>query len=484
MFPDKITRAQVKAGEDKLHEACGVFGLYGPGLDVATLTYYGLYALQHRGQESAGIAVSDGSAIHVHKNTGLVAEVFNDDILSGLKGKIAIGHVRYADTGEVSVVNAEPLSFNYLRGSVALAHNGKLLNARELRRSLAINGSVFQSTTDSEVIVNLIARYGQNPLEEALLKCMIDLKGAYALVVMTEDRLIGVRDPFGIRPLCLGQLGDAYVLASESCALDTIGADFLRDVEPGEIVIIDQEGIRSIRRMVPSRKALCIFEYVYLARPDSTIDGETVNIVRRNMGRSLAEEIRPQVDLVIAAPDSGTTAAMGYAEATGVPFKEGLMKNRYIGRTFIRPSQKLRDVEVRLKLNPIREVLQDQRVALVDDSLVRGTTSKKIIKMLRQVGVKEIHLLISSPPVLYPCYYGIDTSARGELIAAQQDVESIRQHIGADSLHYLSLEGLLKSFRSDPASFCTACFSGDYVTGVPATGTVLPFLEGGSVHEV
>ncbi|MGI6552001.1 MAG: amidophosphoribosyltransferase [Bacillota bacterium] len=484
MFSQAVGCSQEKATDDKPREACGVFGIYGPGRDVATLTYYGLYALQHRGQESAGIAVSDGSAIHVHKNTGLVAEVFNDDVLNSLKGKIAIGHVRYADSGDRSVVNAEPLRFNYLRGSVALAHNGRLLNARELRHSLAINGSVFQSTTDSEVIVNLIARYGQNPLEEALLKCMIDLKGAYALVVMTEDRLIGVRDPYGVRPLCLGKLDEAYVLASETCALDTIGAVFVRDVEPGEIVIIDQEGVRSIRTMVSSRKALCIFEYVYLARPDSTIDGETVNLVRRKMGHSLAEEVRPEVDLVIAVPDSGTTAAMGYAEAARLPFQEGLMKNRYIGRTFIRPSQKLRDVEVRLKLNPIRQVLQDQRVALVDDSLVRGTTSKKIIKMLRQVGVKEVHLLISSPPVLYPCYYGIDTSARGELIAARQDLDAICRHIGADSLHYLSLEGLLKSFQSDPASFCTACFSGEYVPGAPAEGAAIPFLKGGSRHEI
>lgn len=454
--------------EDKPRDECGVFGIYAPGLDVATLTYYGLYALQHRGQESAGIAVSNGKYIELHKNMGLVAEVFSEENLAKLKGDIAIGHVRYSTTGSASLANAQPLAFRYLRGMVALAHNGNLTNANDLRYSLGTTGSVFQSTSDTEVIVNLIARYGQNPIEEALMKCMIDIKGAYSLVVMTEDKLLAVRDPYGVRPLCLGKLeNEGYVVASESCALDTIGAVFLRDVEAGEIVVIDKHGLRSIQTMAAPHKALCVFELVYLARPDSIIDGEAVNVVRREMGRQLAKEKTIEADLVISVPDSGTAAAVGYAEAAGMPFKEGLMKNRYIGRTFIQPAQKLRDLGVRLKLNPIRQVLQGQRVVMVDDSIVRGTTSKKIVQMLRETGVKEVHLLVSSPPILYPCYYGIDTSARAELIAAQNDLETIRKYIGADSLHYLSLEGMLGAIQSAGENFCVACFNGNYRLEIP-----------------
>ncbi|NLL18375.1 MAG: amidophosphoribosyltransferase [Clostridia bacterium] len=457
----------------KPHEECGVFGIFAPGTDGATLAYYGLYALQHRGQESAGIAVSDGKQIQVHKNKGLVAEAFPEETLNRLKGHIAIGHVRFGDEAPPSLSNAQPLTFNYLRGSVALAHNGKLVNGQELRHRLAVNGSIFQSDSEAEIFVNLIARYGQNPLEEALMKCMIDIKGAYALVVMSENQLIGIRDPNGIRPLCLGKLGDGYVLASESCALDTIGATLIRDVEPGEIIVIDEKGLRSFKTMVPSRQSVCIFEYIYLARPDSTIDGETVNIVRREMGKQLAKEVNLEADMVVPIPDSGTPAAVGYAEATGLPFRDGLMKNRYIGRTFIRPSQKIRDVAVRLKLNPIREIVEGKRIILVDDSLVRGTTGKKIIQMLRKTNVKEIHMLITSPPVLYPCYYGIDTSARDDLIAACYDLEGTRKHIGADSLHYLSLEGLLNSFKGNKDRFCTACFNGDYIAGKPEGGSFL-----------
>ncbi|MEW6660992.1 MAG: amidophosphoribosyltransferase [Bacillota bacterium] len=456
--------------DDKPREECGVFGIFGPGMDAAQLSYFGLYALQHRGQESAGIAVSDGREVHLHKNMGLVAEVFNEDNLRTLQGGIAIGHVRYSTTGSSSLVNAQPLVFRYLRGTVALAHNGNLTNAAELRQNLAINGSVFQSTSDSEVIINLIARYGQNPIEEAVMKCMIDLKGAYSLVVMTEDKLLAVRDPYGIRPLCLGKLGEAYVVASESCALDTIGAEFLRDVNPGEIVMIDKNGLNSIKTMAASHRALCFFEFVYLARPDSTIDGETVTAVRREMGRQLAREYPLEADMVVPVPDSGTAAAVGYAEESGIPFKEGLMKNRYIGRTFIQPSQKVRDLGVRLKLNPIRQVLRGQRVVLVDDSIVRGTTSKKIVAMMRDAGVKEVHLLVSSPPVKHPCYYGIDTSARAELIAAQHELDDIARFIGADSLHYLSLEGMLRSAAQEPTNFCVACFSGQYPIEVPPKG--------------
>jgi amidophosphoribosyltransferase len=452
--------------EDKPRDECGVFGIYGHGLDVADITYYGLYALQHRGQDSAGIAVSDGTSIELQKNMGLVAEVFSEDSLAKLKGHIAIGHVRYSTNGAYSLINAQPLSFHYLRGMVALAHNGNLTNAEELRYSLGTTGSVFQSTSDTEVIINLIARYGQNTIEEALMKCMIDIKGAYSTVVMTEDKLIGMRDPLGIRPLCLGRLGEAYVISSESCALDTIGAVLVREIEPGEIVIIDEQGLHSIKTMTRAQKALCVFELVYLARPDSIINGEAVTIARREMGKQLARETQIEADIVVPVPDSGTVAAVGFAEESGIPFKEGLMKNRYIGRTFIQPSQRMRDIAVRLKLNPIRQILKGQKVALVDDSIVRGTTSKRLVQMLREAGVKEVHMFISSPPILYPCFYGVDTSARAELIAAQNDLEEIRKYIGADSLHYLSLEGLLNTVKGTDKDFCTACFNGTYPAGL------------------
>ncbi|MBE3573408.1 MAG: amidophosphoribosyltransferase [Moorella humiferrea] len=449
------------------YEECGIFGVYAPGKDVARLAYYGLFALQHRGQESAGIAVSDGRHIAVHKGMGLVAEVFNQDNLRALKGNIAIGHVRYSTTGASSLVNAQPLVFRYLKGMLAIAHNGNLTNAGPLRQELGARGSIFQSSTDSEVIVNLIARYSQESIEEALLRCQNDLEGAYSLVVMTDDRLIGVRDPFGVRPLCLGKMGEAWVLASESCALDTIGAEFCRDVEPGEILIIDSGGVRSLRGRRAPHSAHCIFEYVYFARPDSVLDGRAVNLVRRELGRNLAREYRVAADIVIPVPDSGTAAAAGYAEAAGLPFVEGLMKNRYVGRTFIQPTQEMRDLGVRLKLNPIKSILKDKRVIIIDDSIVRGTTSRRIVAMLRQAGVREVHLLSASPPVLYPCYYGIDTSARGELIAAQYSLEDIRRYIGADSLYYLSLEGLFQSVGGNGENFCAACFSGDYPIPIP-----------------
>jgi len=452
---------------DKVKDECGVFGIYAPNKDVARLTYFGLYALQHRGQESAGIATSNQGDIQLHKNMGLVTEVFSEEVLSKLKGNMAIGHVRYSTTGSSLLTNAQPLSFRYMRGMVALAHNGNLTNANELRESLGATGSVFQSTTDSEVIVNLIARYGQNPIEDALMKCMIDIKGAYSLLVMTEDKLIGVRDPYGVRPLCIGKLDGGYIISSESCALDTVGAEFVRDIEPGEIVIIDNKGIRSIKSLCSSRQALCIFEFVYLARPDSNLDGLNVVQTRRQFGRQLAQECPIDADIVIPVPDSGIAAAVGYAEETGIPFEEGLMKNRYVGRTFIQPSQEMRDLSVRLKLNPIKSVLEGKRVIMVDDSIVRGTTSKKIVEMLRKAGVKEVHMLVSSPPILHPCYYGIDTSARAELIAAQNNLEEIRQHISADSLHYLSLEGMLASMGRQPDYFCNACFSGKYPIEIP-----------------
>ena len=482
----------------KMEEACGIFGIYLPGggnveskgsnsasrvssnegtevgpcaqvcladgsdHQAALLTNYGLLALQHRGQESAGIAVTDGSKIQMHKGMGLVNEVFDEQILARLRGFAAIGHVRYPTTGSSEVVNAQPLLFRYLRGSVALAHNGNLTNAAELQKLLATQGSVFQSTTDSEVIANLIARCSQNNLEDALMKCMIDLKGAYSLVVLGEQKLIGVRDPFGVRPLCVGRLGAGYVLASETCALDTVGAEFIRDLDPGEILVIDEHGMNSRYHLPSNEKAGCIFEYVYFARPDSVLDGISVGRARREMGRQLARERKIEADIVISVPDSGTPAALGYSFESGIPFEEGLMKNRYIGRTFIQPTQATRNLAVKLKLNPVKETLQGKRVIMVDDSIVRGTTSRQIVRMLREAGAAEVHMVISSPPTQYSCFYGIDTAERKDLIASKLDVESIRDYIGADSLTYLSEEGLLSCFPGKEMDFCTACFSGKY----------------------
>jgi len=452
--------------DDKLQEECGIFGIYAPELDVARLTYYGLYALQHRGQESAGIAVSDGLSIAVHKGMGLVSEVFSDESVTALQGKMAIGHVRYSTTGSSLVANAQPLVVHYQKGMMALAHNGNLTNAAELREELGKDGAVFQTTVDSEVIINLIARYRRGSLEDAVTKTMIDLRGAYALVILAEDKLIGARDPFGIRPLCIGQLGERYLFASESCALDGIGAKLIRDVEPGEIVTIDEEGLHSRQGTPSPRKAGCAFEYIYFARPDSTIDKINVSEARRKMGIELARECPLEADIVIPVPDSGRAAALGYSHTLGIPFEEGLIKNRYIGRTFIQPTQEMREMAVRLKLNVNTSVLRGKRVVMVDDSIVRGTTSSRLVGMLRQAGAQEVHLLISSPPVLYPCFYGIDTAEREKLIATRLDVDNIRQHVGADSLHYLSSEGLMKALGNEPV--CLACFNGDYPVEVPS----------------
>lgn len=454
--------------EDKPKEECGVFGIYAPAEKVARLTYYGLYALQHRGQESAGIAVSDGRNISVHKGMGLVAEVFSDriiDNLDNLKSKMAIGHVRYSTTGSSLLANAQPLVVHFQQGMMALAHNGNLTNAYELREELNKNGAVFQTTVDTEVIINLIARYRRGSLEDALIKTMIDLRGAYALVLLAEDKLFGVRDPNGVRPLCIGKLGEHYCLASESCALDTIGAEFVRDVEPGEIVTIDGEGLHSRQALPCSERAGCAFEYIYFARPDSTLDQLNVSESRRRMGIELAHECPIEADIVIPVPDSGTAAALGYSMTLGIPFEEGLLKNRYVGRTFIQPTQEMREVAVRMKLNANARVLKNKRVIMIDDSIVRGTTSSRLVEMVRSAGAKEVHLLISSPPVLYPCYYGIDTAEREKLIATQLDVEGIRQFVGADSLYYLSEEGLRKALGEQNG--CLACFNGRYPVDVP-----------------
>ncbi|MBK5252510.1 MAG: amidophosphoribosyltransferase [Peptostreptococcaceae bacterium] len=455
---------------DKLKEECGVIGIYDPKeyQDISRLTYFGLIALQHRGQESAGIAVSNGK-MHYYKEMGLVQEVFSDEILNRLKGRVAIGHVRYSTTGESYVANAQPLVVKYKGGSIALAHNGNLINAAVLRDELEDKGSIFQTSIDSEVIANLIARNYRLGFKEAIIHSVQRIKGAYALTIICENKLIGVRDPNGLRPLCVGKLGDGYVLASESCALDVTGAEFIRDVDPGEMVVIDEKGIESIKFDNNTRKALCSFEFVYFARPDSNLDGKSVYNSRRNAGRILARQYPANADMVIAVPDSGTVAAIGYAEESGIPFGEGLVKNRYVGRTFIEPDQKTRELAVRLKLNPLKLNLKDKRIVLIDDSIVRGTTSKRIVSMLKEAGAKEVHVRISSPPVKYSCFFGIDTPERKKLVGAQYSIEEIREMIGADSLGYLSVEGLYESIGMSPDSLCKACFDGNYPMEVPKT---------------
>jgi amidophosphoribosyltransferase len=452
--------------DDKFKDECGVFGIFfnhpDNETDAARTTFYGLYGLQHRGQESAGIAVSNRNRIQLQKGMGLVSEVIKENHIRELKGSIAIGHVRYSTTGESHVVNSQPMVFHYLKGMVALAHNGNLVNTVDLRKRLATYGSIFQSTTDTELIANLLARYSQDNMEDSLAKCMIDMKGAFALIIMTEDRLVGVRDHLGIRPLCIGNLNGNYVLASESAAFDTISAEFVRDVKPGEIIVINKEGIQSIQVANPLTSAHCIFEYIYFARPDSTIDRINVYKARREVGKQLARECNIDADLVISVPDSGTAAALGYAEESGLPFEEGLMKNRYIGRTFIQPTHEIRELGVRLKLNAVSEVVSGKRIIMVDDSIVRGTTSKNLVKMLREAGAVKVHMVVASPPTKYPCYYGIDTSRREELIANTMEPEEIGDYIGADSLHYVSMEGLFSALKNDQGFFCAACFSGKY----------------------
>lgn len=459
--------------EDKPEEACGICGVYSnaPDFDAASLAYLGLYALQHRGQESAGIVVSDGNHIALHKNMGLVSNVFNREILDRLKGRIGIGHVRYSTTGSSLLINAQPLVAHCNHGALAVAHNGNLVNADELRHRLELEGSVFQSTTDTEVIMNLIARHSREELPEAILRAAEELKGSFSLVMMTKDTLIGLRDTFGFRPLCLGKLPEAYVLASESCAFSSIGARFIRDIEPGEMIVINRDGVQSLQMTPthPPARALCVFEYIYFARPDSNIDGLNVHLARKAMGRELAKQFTREADVVIPVPDTGRSTSIGFAEASGIPYDIGLIKNPYIGRTFIQPHQTMRDLGVRIKLNPVEAVLRDKRVVIIDDTIVRGTTSGKIIHLLREAGAKEVHMCISAPPITHPCYYGIDTSVRKELIASAQQVEEIRKYIGADSLTYLTLEGLYRAVYPKQ-DLCVACFNGTYPVTIPPEG--------------
>ena len=442
-------------------EACGVFGIYAPGEEVARLTFYGLYALQHRGQESAGIATSDGSTLYVKTGMGLVAQVFDEEDLGQLPGHIAIGHTRYSTTGSSVVRNAQPIHVRGPGGELALGHNGNLVNAEQIRREMEAEGHTFETSTDSEIIAKLLVSSPGRTLEDRLVEVMHRISGAYSLVIITPTSLIAARDPMGNRPLCLGRVGLNWAVASETCALDHLGAFYEREVKPGEIVIVDRDGMRSIQA-VRRDDAFCIFEYIYFARPDSRIRERRIYPIREAMGRELAREHPVAADVVIGVPDSATAAAIGYARASGIPYAEGLMKNRYVGRTFIAPDQRLRERGAALKYNPLREVLEGKRVVVVDDSIVRGTTTLPVVKLLRDAGAREVHMRICAPPIRHPCYFGVDMAGTQELIAAQKSVPEIREHIDADSLGYLSVEGLIRATEMPRDSFCLACFTGQY----------------------
>jgi amidophosphoribosyltransferase len=457
----KIANHKSQIEDDRPREECGIFAVYGLE-EAAKLTYFGLYALQHRGQESAGIVASDGRHVVEHKAMGLVPDMFGEEVLSRLKGSMALGHVRYSTTGSSLLMNAQPLKIHHLGKTLAIAHNGNLVNARQIRAQMESEGSIFQTTTDSEVVLHLIARAMKKGLERAMLETMSQVKGAYSMVIMTEDSLLAFRDPHGFRPLCLGRLNSGYVLTSETCALDLVEAEYVREVEPGEILMINSRGVQSIRSEKASRKAQCIFELIYFSRPDSTVFGQNVYLFRKKQGQLLAEEFPVKADLVMPFPDSGNYAAIGYAQASGIPLEMGVIRNHYVGRTFIQPSQSMRDFAVKVKLNPVKELLKDRRVVIIEDSIIRGTTAKTRIKTLRTIGAKEIHLLVSCPPHRFPCFYGIDFSTRGELIAARKTVEEIRDYIGLDSLGYLSMDNLVKATHIPREDLCFACFDGNY----------------------
>ncbi len=457
---------------EELHEECGVFGIYGDdSIAPAYACYNGLLALQHRGQESCGISVNDRGVITGHKNMGLVSEVFSNEILNGLKGQMAISHVRYSTAGGSVRENSQPLVMRYVKGTLAIAHNGNLTNAYEIRRELERRGAIFQTTIDSEAIAYLIARerIKAESVEDAVAKTMKQIDGAYSLLVMSPQKLIAARDPHGFRPLCMGKIGNSVVFASESCALAACGAEFVRDIEPGEIVVVDETGVRSITANCPknNKKSLCVFEYIYFARTDSEIDGISVYESRKEAGRILAREFPVEADIVIGVPESGIDAAIGYSEESGIPYEKGIVKNGYIGRTFIKPTQKERANSVRLKLNPLTSVLKGKRVVVIDDSIVRGTTCDRIVKMLRNAGATEVHLRISSPPFVWPCFYGTDIPSRDELIAVKHTVDEICTLTGADSLGFFPPDKLGEMLGNKHAGICDACFSGVYPTKIP-----------------
>src|SRR5438094_3251908 len=451
---------------DKFREECGVFGIFGHN-EASNMTYLGLYALQHRGQESAGIAASDGERVRVSRDMGYVADIFDSRTLGELPGTRAIGHVRYSTAGESKLTNAQPILIDCAHGQIALCHNGNLVNAKELREELVRQGSIFQSNSDTEVILHLYAKSKAGSVEDAIVDSVSQVQGAFSLVMLTKDRLIAVRDPHGFRPLALGRLDGAYVVCSETCAMDLIGATYERDVEPGEVLVISAEGMRSFKPFGPARLAHCVFEHVYFARPDSYVFGKSVNEVRTSLGRILAREQPVDADVVVPVPDSGVCAAMGYAEASGVPLRMGLIRNHYVGRTFIQPQASIRHFGVKVKLNPVRSILEGKRVILVDDSIVRGTTSRKIVRMVRQAGAKEVHVRISCPPTISPCFYGVDTPSKAELIAATHSLDEIRKYLDADSVAYLSLDGLTNAVRGGSSKYCTSCYTGVYPVAFP-----------------
>ena len=447
---------------DYLKDKCGVFGIFGHK-DAARLTYFGLYALQHRGQESAGIVTSDGRLIREHKGMGLVSEAFREEDISMLSGNIGIGHVRYSTTGSTNIKNAQPFLVETLLGPIAVAHNGNLTNALSLRKSLEKKGAIFQSTMDSEIAIHTIAHSKKRSIKDKVIDGLGELKGAFSMALMLEDAIIAVRDPHGFRPLSLARIDNGFAVASETCAFDLIKAEFIRDIEPGEIVFITKKGPRSVYLPNPAKRAsFCIFEYIYFARPDSNIFGHNVHLVRKRMGRELAKEAPCDADIVLPIPDSGNSAALGYAEASGIPFELGIVRNHYIGRTFIQPRQYIRDIGVKVKLNPIRDVVKGKKVVVIEDSIVRGTTSKGRIRTLRDAGAKEVHMRVTCPPHISPCYYGIDFPTSEELIASSHTVEDIRGFIGVDSLAYLSLEGLYNAVPLSRSKFCVSCFTGKY----------------------
>jgi len=445
-----------------LKESCGVVGIYAPGEDVARLTYFALYSLQHRGQESAGIATSDGHVANIHKSMGLVAQVFTEENLHPLKGYIAIGHNRYSTSGSSRLKNAQPYLIETWYGPLGVAHNGNLTNAASLRRDLLQAGVGLRSSSDSEVITQLLAGCKGETWEERIAQFMRRAEGAYSLTILTRTALFAVRDPWGFRPLCYGRLGGGWVIASESCALDTIGAEYVREIEPGEIITVDDYGLRSVQGREPEKRSLCTFEHIYFARPDSLFDGHVIHQVRQALGKEVAREHPIDGDVVVAVPDSAIPAAIGYALESGIPFTEGLIKNRYIGRTFIEPSDRLRRAGVALKFNPLTDNLAGKRVVLVDDSIVRGTTSGPLVRLLRQAGADEVHIRVSSPPIRFPCFMGVDMAAHGELIASRMTVSEIERYLGCDSLAYLSLEGMMRAIGEAGEAYCNACFTGRY----------------------
>jgi len=446
---------------DKLHEECGVVGVYGHP-EAANLVYLGLYALQHRGQESAGIVASTHSKMHLELGMGLVADIFDPGRLLKLPGPLAIGHNRYSTAGKSELVNAQPCMINYAAGSLALAHNGNLVNAKTIRKELGSKGAIFQSTNDSEVIVHLMAQAKSENFVDRAAEALRQVSGAYSLVLMTENELLAARDPHGFRPLCLGKLDGAYIIASETCVMDLIEAEFIREVEPGELILINENGLQSFFPFKKVESKYCVFEHIYFARPDSFLFGEHVYTARKEMGRAMAQESPADADLIVPVPDSGVVSAMGFAEESGIPFEMGLIRNHYVGRTFIEPQSQIRNFGVKLKLNAVKNLISGKRLAIIDDSIVRGTTSRKIVKMLLEAGAKEVHLRISSPPILHSCFYGIDTPHKEELIAHSHSLEETRKYLGADSLQYLSIKKMLEVLQNGENKFCSACFDGNY----------------------